>query len=352
VPQAAANSLAVVRKVLENTVTVQTGPYTYLKLHISSIDFDTDAAADETPQCDPEPITEAQKPVYLSEFHGQSVRLFKSGSLLSDVELIAGLQEIRHRLCATRQGLFVWLPSLSQAAINLCRQNQAAEFTLALRQLSEQIDGHRCPDGSVVVLIPVHSIGPQHWTLLSLQQMQPGQLFSCVQYSETLLPESTNARLAAQQCLSFSAEALGQTDLPTLPARHNVLRQADGWSCGIWTLLYAEQFIRQKLLLQPRRPTPVNLDAAIRRMNSWIQKIQAMSPVPASLPPLPPPPGAPPPPNPPSPTDKSVRQSKKQTPKMPEIDTQTWGCSRCRWGKKGCITCNPGKAEQYLQKQK
>jgi hypothetical protein len=56
---------------------------------------------------------------------------------------------------------------------------------------------------------------------------------------------------------------------------------------------------------------------------------------PSVAPPAPPPPG-PPPPGPAGP---------------PLSEATKFGCSRCRWGPAGCITCNPAKVARSLAKK-
>lgn len=265
---------------------------------------------------------------------------------------MGGLQEIRHRLKA-QSGLFVWLPSLSRSAIDVQtgKAQLVAEYLMAVNELASQINQSRAADGSVCILVPIHSES-QHYTLLVIlqaKQMQP----VTVQYFETLFPENIVSRQHADQCLEFVCKAL-EVSTCQLPVRCNIRKQTDGWSCGLWVLVYAEIAIRRLVLRQPRRATPSTVELAISRLNVWCQLMQKLQharnpPKPSSpneLPPVPPPLSDPPPLPPPA-----VSPPAGTAPTGPEIDRQRWGCSRCRHSSGGCISCNPGKAETYMQRK-
>ena len=212
--------------------------------------------------------------------------------------MIAGLQEIRHRLNPTSQGLFLWLPSLSRPAIDLQKDKAKvpAEYLGAIEEVRIQIDQQRSSDGSVCALAPIHSEG-NHYTLLAVSQQSINQAVN-VQYFETLFPASRPSRKYADACLELLCKSL-QIDKPQLPARCNIREQTDGWSCGLWVLIYSENVIRRLILKEPRRATPNRFKDVLDRLNQWCQIMRSFqqrqnppkpaSTLPSVAPPLPPP---------------------------------------------------------------
>ena len=81
-----------------------------------------------------------------------------------------------------------------------------------------------------MLLVPVHSEAPEHWTLLSLAS-EPGQTVRC-RYFETLPEASHNATVAAQAALvkeQNKAKAVSQLDSapPPLPPPAEAPPQAE-----------------------------------------------------------------------------------------------------------------------------
>ena len=205
VPNSMSNALGIVSKIAGDILTVQLGEHTYLKVSSGSVDFHVgskpEAPADAILDC--RKVTLRQKEACLREFNGILAKTYETSSLLEDVEFIAGLQEIRLRLFPSSmtdraQGLFVWLPALNQAAIQvyLLREANPQDWQPTVDQLLSNLDAARAPTGELCILVPIHGAQPEHYTLLVLSHNKPDDPFQ-VKYFETLCPESVNCRANA-----------------------------------------------------------------------------------------------------------------------------------------------------------
>jgi hypothetical protein len=101
------------------------------------------------------------------------------------------------------------------------------------------------------VLLPVHSLAPQHWTLLVL--CRPASSKECrpaafsVQYFDSLTQPSQAALEQATASLRMLAMLIQPAQLMAQPAELKVAasrKQSDRWSCGFWVLLWCEQYYR------------------------------------------------------------------------------------------------------------
>ena len=123
-------------------------------------------------------------------------------------------------------------------------------------------------------------------------------------------------------------------------------KQADGYSCGVWVLLWMEAEYRQ---LRGEGPMLLQADWPARRTNwnRFIAKLRkhkadketaaeaatkkAVEPVPAgslALVPV---------------SAEAAEPGPPVPPGSKQDATGSWGCSRCRHSKAGCLSCNPAK---------
>ena len=263
---------------------------------------------------------------------GPAVEL-KVGNYLESPEMAAALVELELRL---RQA-----PSpgreqrsrpvlLSPVTTDLALQQWATgsgteEAQLSAWQLRNQVAG------SELVLAPLHSAGPpQHWTLLVLEREEAGAGEWKVRCYDSLQPRSEPA--AAQ-----AANLVDLLQAGVLPGELSSRReQTDGHSCGWFCLMWAEEELREW-----RGETRKLLEPAEREKVSYLNRLfgscqgrargreVSEAVVPAEAPPLPPP--------------AEVPQTAARV--------EEFGCSRCRWNKRGCLQCNPAKAIEYGMKK-
>jgi len=128
-------------------------------------------------------------------------------------------------------------------------------------------------------------------------------------------------------------------------------KQADGWSCGFWVLLWMETEYRQ---LRGEGLWLLKADWLARR-TQWnkflgkLRKHKADKGEPAAKPVEPVAPGslAIVPFSTEQPAEKPVEPV---APGSKQDATGSWGCSRCRGSPSGCLSCNPAKAMKWSQK--
>ena len=184
---------------------------------------------------------------------------------------------------------------------------------------------------ALLVLAPVHTENPQHWTLLSARRQsrdQPWQL----QYEDSL-PAQTDVgyqaatRVARRLCLLPEGQ-----DLPkSLPGD-----QKDGWSCGLFVLQKSEIQIRR---FRGELPSvPPSIPQIRQRVNVWIQKLHE-----AVQPKFPP---------------KAPANARKRPPPATFDEALARGieCTKCRPSKlqpvKGCSACMGDWFEEIRQRTK
>ena len=186
------------------------------------------------------------------------LQMYRHGDLLSDSQLLAGIREMSHRLSAggLPDSLTLQLPaelkvllqegpgSLSPEAVSLLQDTKRATLLLAV----------------------VQSQPPRHWSLLALERQKGSQQVE-VRYYDTLPSQASYNEASA--VLKVLLQVAKQEHKP-LPAPVSQLRQSDGFSCGLWLLLYLEKEWRQWLGESPQ-PLPKDLHARTSQLNRWLQ---------------------------------------------------------------------------------
>ncbi len=295
---------------------------------------------------------------------GNQVEFLQPASCLEAPEMATAWQEILLRGQRAKDALqpaeIVWLDPQTLRTVqlefqagrkegesweDLIGQTHKTGLWLSLRRACESVDQ------SCTVLLPVHSPVAGHWTLLVLtragtaegskpEAFQVQYFDSLPKPSQTALDEAA-AYLTLLQHLLQPAELQWAEPLAASPSR----KQADGWSCGYWVLLWCEQQYRLvrgegARLLKPdwteKRQSLNSWLGCLRKFQAAREKRGAVATEPVGPPPLPPPVG--PPPELPGPG--SLLQ-----------DECNWGCPKCRHSQRGCRVCNPYKAAKAAQGQ-
>ena len=152
-------------------------------------------------------LTAAHKQAGLTAAGGE-LKLAQPGDLLESPELQAGLQELLCRAPGLKKGRLCLLePQTWQVALQAFEtdsQGLDPQLQPGLESLTWAVETAAQPDNACLLLLPVHSQAPQHWTLLSLFRAAGSAKFA-VQYWASLAVESANGRLAAQASLSLVA---------------------------------------------------------------------------------------------------------------------------------------------------
>lgn len=273
--------------------------------------------------------------------------LYQFGQLVTDDQLLAGWREISSRL---KPGSAVrWVtPAQSKLAAETGAVCKAMEDFLA--------------DSKTLLLVPIHSSAPQHWTLLSLskagssKEEQPE-----VQYFDTLKMQPETAKAAASTVLQVCLQT--ETELP-VPC--NRFHQSDGFSCGLWCLQYMERQARE--FLGCSQSTWQTVGELSQKLQSWQEAVlkqksldkaakaleakKAAEKQPeAELPPLPPPEQPPPDSSKAEEAGKTKKKGKVAQTKLQLGWDEQFGCSKCKYSKTGCLACNPAKMLRWAEKQ-
>ena len=256
----------------------------------------------------------------------QDVDFYDWGSLLTDSQVVAGIQEV-----AARLGKQPDVTVLTPAEVEVVSQERALpeELVLAAKK----------PGRHMIFCACLHTTGPLHYTLLCMQREADSQWQ--MRYYDTLPSPSQSAYEKSRQLLKLVLET-AKADSQGLPAPCNFYKQKDGFSCGLWVLLYLEKELRQWSgeAAQATKPEP---EKVADRLNRWVKFLltsqaveqmrqEAAADQPSARkqeaaepePPLPPP-AAPPGPG--------------------EPVEHVWGCSKCRGTKTGCKDCNPAETQ-------
>ncbi|CAE7488170.1 unnamed protein product [Symbiodinium sp. CCMP2592] len=110
-----------------------------------------------------------------------------------------------------------------------------------------------------------------------------------------------------------------------LPAPVSLLRQTDGFSCGLWVLLYMEQEWRRWMGEAPQ-PLLKDLPARSSQLNRWIQLLLRGKELARQ---------------------KESQQQDSQT----AGDTIVFGCAHCSFALSGCLRCNRTQFLKYMSSQ-
>ena len=172
----------------------------------------------------------------------------------------AGQVEIRLRLPCDG------LVQLPPAAVEVLSWPAFDARTLSPGDQKEYSENIQTLSQALLVLAPVHTENPQHWTLLSARRQsrdQPWQL----EYEDSL-PAQTDVGYQAATRIARRLFLLpeGQQLPKSLPGD-----QKDGWSCGLIVLQKAEMHIRR---FRGELPSvPPSIPQIRQRVNVWIQKL-------------------------------------------------------------------------------
>ena len=230
----------------------------------------------------------------------QDVDFYDWGSLLTDSQVVAGIQEVAARLEVVSQ-----------------ERALPEELVLAAKKPA-------C----------LHTTGPLHYTLLRMQREADSQWQ--MRYYDTLPSPSQSAYEKSTQLLKLVLET-AKADSQGLPAPCNFYKQKDGFSCGLWVLLYLEKELRQWSgeAAQATKPEP---EKVADRLNRWVkflltsQAVEQMRQEAAA-------------------DQRSARKQEAAEPDPGEPVEHVWGCSKCRGTKTGCKDCNPAKALRFCSKK-
>ena len=267
------------------------------------------------------------------------VEQYQLGQLLADHQLKAAWTEVQLRLQPDSAVKFV-TPAESEVAASQGVPCQAMTDWQA--------------ENRSLLLVPVHSTQPQHWTLLSFSKSDSSaDSQPVIRYFDSLASQPATATAKASQLLQL---VLQQPEA-VLPKPCNRGRQTDGYSCGFWALQYMEREARQFLGCSLGAWQTVG-DQSVK-LQTWQEQLQKAKSVRETAkklseakwkqleapPPLPPPDSAPP-----DEPDAAKSGAQSSQSKKPAFDSQ-YGCSRCKYLKVGCLSCNPAKMLRWANKQ-
>ena len=342
-PAAFQNVLAVVHSVLpDGQITVQLHDNTYYKFpSVSSVTTDLTQSNEVSKVNQSHCLwTEEQKASIIRMLNKQEPQPAVSGQLLDDPELIISLVVEVARVDKThathaKQRVRIWLPAQACAAADfvIAEQLESENAQAAAQELKETALSDP-PDGKWMLVCPVHCFHPLHWTVLLVFFEPQSTTVSQVKYFDSLTKEPEESRQKATAMLHVIQTAASQSTTD-LPPRCNTTRQKDGWSCGYHSTLFVVENAKQLAgVFQPVR----TIKMLIEQINQFRISLQPASDEPSEPPPLPPPTKPPAPP----------AVAKPITAK-PISHISNFGCSRCRWGERGCLSCNPASATRYYE---
>ena len=296
-----------------------------------------------------------QKQAALSEAGGQ-VQFSNNLAMLEGPELSAFWHSVRIRGCQDGDsfniGQTVYIePHAGKVAVQAHLQEAwSEEATDLYKDLEARLKLASTGEEKCLVLCPIQSEGPRHWTLLTAQREQ-GEKFE-VSYFDSLSQPSISAQGEARRLFTLLYNLLGVSKFAEteLPVPDTAVNQADGWSCGYHVCHRMEEQYRRfrgegmtRIYNKP--------DETRQELNKWVkvlldQKIREGGAAKAggtsssSSTPLPPPP-LPPPALPPT----VAGPAKAGQP------TGVYGCPRCRHRESGCLSCNPEKMLRHAEKK-
>ena len=252
----------------------------------------------------------------------------------------------------------------------------------------------------VLVLVPMNSLIPSHWSLLVLERQRKAVFPANPTEEEVALAEKARwsiryydskptisvdmysrihqavklvslafklekamewapADEEAESNLREYQECYGSVEREPGKVKYaNVPRQTDGWSCGFWTLLYAEKELREWVGEEPRAVRSVSKDfvCEIAKYNKVLQHMQGylarmkkkreMEKAAKALKKA---------------HDEKAKAAAEKSkpseealaglPQPGEIVTgsQQAGCSRCSYHRVGCLSCVGWKAARYFR---
>ena len=301
-----------------------------------------------------------QREAALALAGGQLQTKLTAQSQLETPEVAASTAELMRRAQVSKaawpQPGFVVLPAVDAMATLAFWQAGpgSEECQLGLAYLSEQLQPVlRGPDIEASICLPVCSYG--HWTWLNYRraarpagQSEPNKWVAV--YRDSLPTPSERCRDQAVIAHSMVAQLLGADSLASLsmpPVQKDSQQQpGDNTSCGFHVIAWTESEYRrlrgegQYRLSENWRDKAESLTAFYK--NAMLLKKPAPSAPPAlpaadSLPTMPPP--------------KNPPKTPLQVAGRPKALSATFGCSKCRYSKTGCLLCCPEKAQRYADRK-
>ena len=205
------------------------------------------------------------------------------------------------------------------------------------------------------VLWPVHNSEADHWTLLVLQRRQQvapdSEPFKWeAQYRDSISPAVKSSLKKARTGLAILREAIGQDDFAySQPVQCETARQEGSHECGWFAICWMEEIVRQARGEGIYRVDTQNLQPLSSRLTKWNQAVQTAwkkvaakeedKPVAAPV----------------KVSATVVHTPPKPVQKVPltivEASQPEYGCSRCKYAKTGCLSCNPVKMAKWADKQ-
>ena len=124
---------------------------------------------------------------------------------------------------------------------------------------------------SDLALLPIHSQGPPaHWALLVVEKAE-GEAPAAARFYDSLTGGSAASLAQAAAALDL-LQSLGHSVQHSLPATASCRRQTDGWSCGHWVLLHAEEEYRQSRG-EGKTTLFADFDRQIVRINKFFSQV-------------------------------------------------------------------------------
>ena len=212
------------------------------------------------------------------------------------------------------------------------------------------------------VQVPLYGGG--HWTLLTLRRAATpeGQAAAeklVVEYRDALRQPSAACLQKAHVALSFLVSAIGSACVANhvLPPIADCFKQTDLTSCGYFVMNWLEEDFRL-FRGEGVRVLPVTFVNRAAALSRWFKRVCAVSKqtkeaakakaVQAALAKDPSPAPAPL-------ADASAPASAAEPLPLagpPVSVSETFGCSRCKNSKGGCLSCNPAKMAKWADKKK
>ncbi|CAE7232296.1 unnamed protein product [Symbiodinium sp. CCMP2592] len=239
----------------------------------------------------------------------KDLRLYKHEELLTDSQLDAGIREMSYRFShgAEPASLCVLRPAEAKQLIQTHTLKAAAKTAMDSQ--------------AGLVLAVVQSQPPRHWSLLVVETVRDSPEAK-VRYYDTLPGEA--AYKEASAVLKVLLQTAKKQAQP-LPPPVSLLRQTDGFSCGLWVLLYMEQEWRRWMGEAPQ-PLLKDLPARSSQLNRWIQLLLRGKELARQ---------------------KESQQQDSQT----AGDTIVFGCAHCSFALSGCLRCNRTQFLKYMSNQ-
>jgi len=258
--------------------------------------------------------------------------------LLEAPELTACFHHIRLRglhagdLWAPGQLLWVDPHTVAPALATNLAEAAGTPAEMVYAELRENLKTTTTTDKAVLLLFPIHSHDPEHWTLLAFHR-KAGQKLVCKHF-DSLAKPAQNGRAQARAMFEILLNIVGQelVENAELPETDTTVQQT-GITCGFHTANRAEELYREfrgegrrRVYTAPRDVSQeVNKFIRVVREAREKQDAAAAAAAAAAAPPLPPPPLPPPASPPPGALPQELGQALAALPPGGSA-----GCSKCR----------------------